>query len=256
MTEHEKIQEIIRLKDQAPITIDPLKSALLIVDVQRYFARPDYPFAQTFEKQVPGATAGYFERVKSTVLPNIQRLQGVFRSRDLPIIYFGSGSYLEDGRDLPEWLRDFNQLSLMLLGQRAIPTVTDPSWQIDERISPLPGELVLNKTSSGPLNSTKLDQTLHNLGVNSLVVCGLTTAVCVTQTARETADRGFRVIVVEDACTEMSEEMHQAALLTFSYVFGRVRRTEEVVKLFSTAKAKAEPGAAPDPARMFVSGTS
>ena len=39
MTEHEKIQEIIRLKDQAPITIDPLKSALLIVDVQRYFAR-------------------------------------------------------------------------------------------------------------------------------------------------------------------------------------------------------------------------
>ena len=107
----------------------------------------------------------------------------------------------------------------------------DPSWQIEDSVAPLPGEMVLNKTSSGPLSSTKLDQILHNLGVNSLVVCGLTTAVCVTQTARETADRGFRVIVAEDACTEMSEEMHQAALLTFSYVFGRVRRTEEVVEI-------------------------
>jgi hypothetical protein len=144
-----------------------------------------------------------------------------------------------DGRDLPEWMRDFDQLGLTLLGRRVCPPVNDPSWQIDDSVAPLPGEMVLNKTSSGPLNSTKLDQTLHNLGVNSLVVCGLTTAVCVTQTARETADRGFRVMVAEDACTEMSVEMHQAALLTFSYVFGRVRRTEEIVNLFTAAKASA-----------------
>ncbi|MBA2526229.1 MAG: cysteine hydrolase [Pyrinomonadaceae bacterium] len=237
MTDHETIQELIRLKDQAPIAIDPVKSALLIIDVQRYFARPDYPFAQIFEKLVPGAADGYFERVNSTVLPNIQRLQECFRSHNLPIIFFGAGSYLEDGRDLPEWMKDFDQLGLRLLGQRISPSVKDPSWQIEDSVAPLPGEMVLNKTSSGPLSSTKLDQILHNLGVNSLVVCGLTTAVCVTQTARETADRGFRVIVAEDACTEMSEEMHQAALLTFSYVFGRVRRTEEVVKLFATARA-------------------
>jgi len=237
MTDHEKVQEIIRLKDQAPITIDPLKSALLIVDVQRYFARPDYPFGQTFEKLLPGSTTGYFERVKSTVLPNIQRLQEAFRSRGLPVIFCGAGSYTEDGRDLPQWLSDFSQLSLMMVGQRSIPMVNDPSWQIDESISPRPGEMVLNKTSSGPLNSTKLDQTLHNMGVNSLVVCGLTTAVCVTQTARETADRGFRVLIAEDACTEMSQEMHDAALLTFSLTFGRTRHTEEVVKLFDTARA-------------------
>lgn len=237
MTDHEKVQEIIRLKDQAPINIDPQKSALLIVDVQRYFARPDYPFAQTFEKLVPGSTAGYFARVKSTVLPNIRRLQEAFRSRGLPIIFCIAGSYTEDGRDLPQWLSDFNQLSLMLLGQRSIPMVNDPSWQIDESISPLLGEIVLNKTSSGPLNSTKLDQTLHNMGINSLVVCGLTTAVCVTQTARETADRDFRVIVAEDACTEMSEEMHEAALQTFSLTFGRVRSTQELVELFAAAPA-------------------
>jgi nicotinamidase-related amidase len=114
--------------------------------------------------------------------------------------------------------------------------VNDPSWQIDDSVAPLPHEMVLNKSSSGPLNSTKLDQILHNLGINSLVVCGLTTAVCVTQTARELADRSFRVIVAEDACTEMSQQMHEAALFTFAYVFGRVRKTDDVVKLFALAR--------------------
>ena len=237
MNDHEKVQQLLRIKDQAPITIDPAKSALIVVDVQRWFTEPEHPFAQVIEKLVPGATAGYFDRVRSTVVPNIRRLQEAFRSQGLPVIFLGVGCYLQDGRDLPAWMRDFDQLGLTLLGRRVTPLVNDSSWQIDGRVAPLPGEMVLNKTSSGALNSTKLDQILHNLGINSLVVCGLTTAVCVTQTARETADRSFRVVVVEDACTEMSQEMHQAALLAFSWVFGRVRATEEVINLFATASA-------------------
>jgi biuret amidohydrolase len=236
MSDHDKIQQMVRLKDQSPLNIDPLKSALLVIDVQRYFARPDYPFAQTFEKLAPGATAGYFERVRTTVLPNIKRLQDAFRSQNLPVIFIGVGTNLE-GRDLPAWMKDFDQLGLTLIGCRPHPPVNDPSWQIDDAVAPLLGEMMLNKTSSGPLASTKLDQILHNVGINSLVVCGLTTAVCVTQTARETADRGFRVVVAEDACTEMSQEMHEAALFTFGYVFGRVRKTEDLVKFYAAARA-------------------
>jgi nicotinamidase-related amidase len=239
MTDHEKVQELLRLKDQAPLPMDASKSALVVVDVQRWFTRPEYAWAQVIEKLVGGATAGYFERVQSTVLGNIQRLQQAFRSRGLPVIFLGAGCCLPDGRDLPEWMRDFDQLGLQLLGTRVTPPVNHSSWQIDDRVSPLAGEMVINKTSSGALSLTKLDQTLHNLGINSLVVCGLTTAVCVTQTARETADRGFRVIIAEDACTEMSEEMHQAALLAFSWVFGRVRPTAEIVRIFSGAQASA-----------------
>ena len=237
MTEHQKIQEIVKIKDQVPLPLDDGRSGLIIVDVQRYFARPEYPFAQVIEKVMPGATSGYFERVNSTVLGNIQRLLEAFRSRQLPVIYLGVGRCLDDGRDLPAWMRDFDQLGLEVLGERVHPLVNHPSWQIDDRVTPIPGEIVVNKTSSGALASTKLDQTLHNLGVNSLVVCGLTTAVCVTQTARETADRGFRVVVAEDACTEMSIELHRAALLAFGWVFGRVRPTADIVNFF-TATAR------------------
>lgn len=237
MTDHERMQELSRIKEQAPIALDQEKSALLIVDVQRFFATPDSPFAQVFEKLVPGSTGGYFGRVESTVLPNIQRLQECFRARGLPVIFCSFGSFLGEGQDLPQWLKDFDQLGLSLFGHRVNPAVNDSNWQVDERVAPRPGELVLNKNTSGPLNSTKLDQVLHNAGVNSLVVCGLTTAICVTQTARELADRGFRVLVAEDACTEMSEEMHRMALFNFSFVFGRVRKTQEVVELFAVARA-------------------
>jgi biuret amidohydrolase len=232
MNEHEKVLEAIRLRDQAPLTFDPSRSALLVIDVQRYFVSQEYPFGQVLERLVPGVTSGYFTRVKETVLPNISRLLEVFRSLNRPIVFTGTGSYSEDGAELPQWLKDFDQLGQAVLGKRIWPQVDDPSWQIDSAVQPRSGELVLHKTSSGPLNSTKLDQTLHNLDINSLVVTGLTTDVCVTQTARETADRGFRVIVAEDACTTLSEEMHRAALTAFALAFGRVRKTEELLTLF------------------------
>jgi nicotinamidase-related amidase len=239
MNDHEKIHQLLRIKDQAPITLDPTKAALIVVDVQRWFTEPEHPFAQVVERLVAGATDGYFERVRSTVLPNIKRLQEAFRSLGLPVIFLGVGCYLHDGQDLPNWIKDFDQLGMALLSRRVCPPVNDSSWQIDPSVAPLPGEVVLNKISSGAFASTSLDQMLHNLGVSSLVVCGLTTAICVTQTAREAADRSFRVIVVEDACTEMSPEMHQAALLAFAYSFGSVRATEEVMHLFATASATA-----------------
>ena len=71
MTDHEKVQELIRGKEQAPLTFEPQKSALVVVDVQRYFASPEYAFNQVTDKMVPGLTDGYFERVKSYVLDNI-----------------------------------------------------------------------------------------------------------------------------------------------------------------------------------------
>jgi nicotinamidase-related amidase len=239
MTDHEKVQELIRQKDHAPLTFEPQKSALVVVDVQRYFARPEHAFAQVIGKMVPGLTDGYFERVKSYVLGNIKRLQEAFREHNLPVIFLGAGCHMADGRDLPEWMSGFDQMGRMLLDKPGVPRVGDDSWQIDDEVTPLPGEVVLNKASSGALSTTKLDQMLHNAGINSLVVCGLTTAVCVTQTARETADRGFRVIVAADACTEMSEEMHEAALFTFGYVFGRVKSTEEIIRLLGDATNKA-----------------
>ena len=126
MTDHEKIQEMIRKKEQAPIAIDPARCALVIVDMQRFFTRPDSAFAQVFQKMAPGATDGYFQPVK-TVLPNIQKLQQCFRSHNLPVIFCIFGSHMQNGQDLPGWLKDFDQVGIKLLGRRPNPSVNDPS---------------------------------------------------------------------------------------------------------------------------------
>jgi nicotinamidase-related amidase len=89
MNEHERILEVIRLKDQAPLTFDPHRSALLVIDVQRYFVSPDYPFAQVLERLVPGATEGYFKRVGDVVLPNINKLLETYRAQQRPVIFTG-----------------------------------------------------------------------------------------------------------------------------------------------------------------------
>jgi nicotinamidase-related amidase len=239
MTELEHVLEVLRLKDQAPLPLDRQHTALLVVDMQRYFVRPNYPFAQVFEKLVPGMTKGYFARVQSRVVPNIQRLLACFRAQRLPVIYTALGTCMGDGRDMPHCWKEFDRLGMAVLGTRVWPAVGDASWEVDDSVAPQPGELVINKMSSGPLNSTRLDQTLHNLGVTSLIVTGLTSEVCVTQTARETADRGFRVVVAEDACTCFSEEMHRSALNAFCLAFGRVRPTENLVNFMSTEAAPA-----------------
>ncbi|MCA9190585.1 MAG: cysteine hydrolase family protein [Planctomycetales bacterium] len=234
MNEHEMVQQLLNQKDQTPIAIDAENTALIVVDVQRFFSRPEYPFAQAFEKMVSGVTAGYFRRVEDTVLPNVERLLTCFRARKLPVVYFAVGCHTPEGRDLPAWMREFDDLSLMLNGQRVCPPAGDPSGAIEDCVAPLPGEIVLTKSSSGPGASTNLQQILRNLSVRSLVVCGLTTAVCVSQSARELADLGFQVIVAEDACTELSVESHRAALFTFALTFGRVRPTVEIIELFKS----------------------
>ena len=240
MSDDQKVEEMIRQKERAPIALEPERTALVVIDVQRFFTRPDSEFAQLFEELAPGALDGYFQRVNSSVLSKIRELQNCFRSLGLPVIHCIFGSYTQDGQDLPCWLKDFDKLSLQLLGRRSNPVVNGASWQIDDAVAPLPGEIVLNKTSSGALSSTNLDQTLHNMGITSLVVCGLTTAVCVGLTARQMADRGLRVVIVSDACTELSQQMHDAALLSFSHVFGQVRSTLELTRFLNPANASVE----------------
>jgi isochorismate hydrolase len=58
VNEHDKVLQIIRLKDEAPLDFDPRRSALFVIDVQRYFVSPDYPFVQTLERLVPGSIEG------------------------------------------------------------------------------------------------------------------------------------------------------------------------------------------------------
>src|SRR5437762_373302 len=105
MNKHDALLDILRQKNHAPFSLGPGPTALLVIDVQRYFVHPEYAFAQVFERLSPGVTKGYFQRVRDTVIPRIQQLLAAFRSRTLPIFFTATGTQMGDGRDLPVWQR-------------------------------------------------------------------------------------------------------------------------------------------------------
>jgi biuret amidohydrolase len=100
-------------------------------------------------------------------------------------------------------------------------------------LQPESGELVVNKTTYGTFNSTGLDHALRSLGITSLVIGGVLTNVCVETTARDAADRGYEVLLLDDGCAALSPEIHEATLLSFGTYFGHVRGTDEVLALLN-----------------------
>ena len=211
----------------------PERSALLVIDMQRYFVHPDYALGRALHQIVPDDSEAYYERVRNLVIPNIQRLLATFRGAKATVVFTEFGSNREDGRDFPGWARKMNAFSQDLVGQPMYPPFEDPSCRVDESLAPQPGEMVLQKTTSGPCNSTKLDQMLRVLQIDSVVVTGVATDICVAQTAREFGDRDFRVVVAEDACANFDMRCHEATLDTIARVFGSVTSTGEVLKLLT-----------------------
>src|SRR5215510_4584128 len=241
MSEDEQVIGMLSVKNRAPIELDPVRTALIIVDMQRYFTQPSFPFTDLFEKMSPGVCAGYLRRVQESVIPSIRRLLDQFRKNGSLVVFTAVGTEKKDGSDLACWARALDEAGLNLLGTRIHPPVGDPSWQIDPALEPRADDLVVNKLSAGTFATTDLAEQLRSRGVDRVVITGVVTDVCVSTTAREAADRDFKVVVVSDACTTFSEKLHQANLETLN-VLGWVKATDDVIRMTQKAHAAVQEG--------------
>ncbi len=208
----------------------PQSTALLIIDMQRYFTHPDSTFAQLSAARLPGGCIErYIERLDTRIIPNIRALQRAFRKNGCPVLYTRLGSNRPDGSDLPAWARRLNEAGRATFGSAVIPPLADPGAELDVRIVPGPDELSLPKTTTGAISSSPLKADLRARGISSVAVTGVLSAFCVAQTARELADHDFDVALIEDACASLTEAAHEAALGAFAAVYGWVLSTEEAV---------------------------
>jgi len=218
------------------IDLDEASTALLIVDMQNYGANPDSDRGRLALQRSPGLADAYFAHLKTTVIPNQQRLLGFWRKHGRRVIYLTAGALLPDGSDLTarRFRRDTERLRALGQNEHMHPETRD--YQILDELRPQPGELVVRKNSVGAFNSTAIDQILRNMGVTGLVIVGVITEGCVETTARDAADRGYECILVEDGCaSDLGRETHEAALLSFARMFGEVRTTAEVLERFAEA---------------------
>lgn len=230
MTEadHQAVLGIIEQKRQAPLALST-GTALIVVDMQRAFVDGEGRFPRLMSVLAPAAADPYRARIAERVVPNVASLVAAFREAALPIAFTGAGTRSGDGSDLAGWLREFDQVAILAIGGRVWPGIDEADWQMDDAVGKRPGDIVVRKTTADPFISTDLADQLRARGVSRVVVCGLTTDVCVAATARGAADRDFETIIVEDACTTLSEQLHRASVEIVGLAFGRVAATAEVL---------------------------
>jgi nicotinamidase-related amidase len=88
----------------------------------------------------------------------------------------------------------------------------EPGHDIVKELQPAPGEPVVDKPGKGAFHATDLESILGNRGIRQLVVCGVTTEVCVHTTVREANDRGYDCLVLEDCVASYFPEFQRVAL--------------------------------------------
>ena len=100
-------------------------------------------------------------------------------------------------------------------------------------MKPREGEHLVIKKGFGGFSNTPLDTILRNMDVNTCVVTGVTTCVCVSTTIRGGVEHNYRMIIVEDAVAEVHRDTHEAELKTMQRVFAEVKSTDEVVAMMA-----------------------
>jgi nicotinamidase-related amidase len=102
---------------------------------------------------------------------------------------------------------------------------------------PLDDEIVIDKPGKGAFYATELGEILQNYGIANLLVCGVTTEVCVNTTVREANDRGYRCVVLADCCASYFPEFHEMGLNMIKAqggIFGWVSHSAAVLEAMAT----------------------
>ncbi len=99
---------------------------------------------------------------------------------------------------------------------------------IDE-LKPLPTELQIDKYNYGAFHRTSLLDSLTAQGVDTVVVTGTVTQICVDETARGAFREGLKAIMVSDAVSSFDPALHQATLANFAMKFGWVMTADEIL---------------------------
>jgi nicotinamidase-related amidase len=210
-------------------------TALLVIDLQYLDAAEGYGvFRDVHSAGIPESFQRYyFNSLRKTVLPNVRRLQQVFRDHRLEVMHTRIQALTQDGRDRSKGHRRLNLL--------ARPGSKEAEFLPE--VAPEGDEIVINKTASGVFSSTNLNYVLTNMGTQALYIVGVYTNECVETTVRDACDLGYLVTVVEDACTTVTRELHDASLATLRDRYARVITTDEAVQEIE-ASVPASAGAA------------
>ncbi len=160
----------------------------------------------------------------TTVIPRTAALLGKLRGAGVECLFARIACHTKDGRDrsLSQKLPGWNNLLL--------PKDEWPS-QIVPDLAPVGDEIVVTKTTDSALTGTSLRLILTNLGIKTVICCGIFTDQCVASTVRSLADESFAVVVLEDCCAAGSDDLHRKELEIINMIYCNVMSAAELLAL-------------------------
>jgi nicotinamidase-related amidase len=188
-----------------PIDLDWSTTALLIIDMQRDFMEP-----------------------------------GGFGEHGMLVVHTREG-HLPDLSDAPPAKIERGAPSLRIGDPGPMGRILirgEAGHDIIPALYPLDSEIVIDKPGKGAFYATELSDVLQKYGIENLLVCGVTTEVCVNTTVREANDRGYRCVVLADGCASYFPEFHEMGLKMIKAqggIFGWVSDSAAVLKAMTPA---------------------
>jgi nicotinamidase-related amidase len=216
------------------LLLEPTATALVVIDMQRDFLEPG-GFGELLGNDV--------SLLGRTVEP-VREVLAAARDAGMLVIHTREG-HRSDLSDCPptKLARGRLDLGIGSLGPKGRVLVRgEGGHDIVDELRPDVGEVVLDKPGKGSFYATDLEHVLRNARINSLIVTGVTTEVCVHTTVREANDRGFECLVLEDCVASYFPEFHRVALEMICAqggIFGWVTHSSEL--LAALAGARIEP---------------
>jgi biuret amidohydrolase len=206
-------------------TFDPETTALVIIDMQRDFVEPG-GFGEALGNDV--------SILRTTIAP-IKKVLEACRKLGMMIVHTREG-HRSDLTDCPpsklvrgkpkRKIGDGGSMGRLLVRGEA-------GHDIIPELYPKAGEIVIDKPGKGAFYATEFEAILRNKGIKSLIVCGVTTEVCVNTTVREANDRGFNCLVPDDCVGSYFPDFQKAALAMIKAqggIFGWVSDSKKVLK--------------------------
>ncbi|MDB5454754.1 MAG: isochorismatase hydrolase [Caulobacter sp.] len=202
--------------------IAPHRTALLVIDMQVDFAAPQGVIGQY----------GVDMRLVEPALAAAQRLTAAARAAGTPVIFVGLVTRPET--DSPAWKERMRRRGGDPDVESALCRAGQPGADFYGP-TPLPGETVIEKTRYSAFIGTDLDAQLKAMGVDTLVVCGLTTECCVDSTVRDAFHRDYHAFIAVDACAAYERDLHEGALKSLDLSYAILTDTDQVVAAWEPA---------------------
>ena len=194
------LSEVGYLRERHKQTLHPDRSALLVLDMQRYFLE------ESSHAFVPAARA---------IIPGIVKLIDSYSGQGLPIIFTRHLNSDADAGMMSAWWRELIRED-------------NPLSEIAPELDTSNG-VVLEKSQYDAFHETSLEESLKQKGISQVIICGVMTHLCCETTARTAFMRGFAVFFAIDGTATYNEAFHRATLLNLAHGFAVPVLIEEII---------------------------